>query len=121
MAAQLSDQIDRLTQKTRSIKATASTIASTSSNKRPFTNAVLYAELGDLIRDIDPTELGLFTLGQSGSAANVYHTGPTTAQLKPVSFVGATPLRRNAARREDRNQEPEPEDYVRAALKCLLT
>ncbi|TFK18931.1 hypothetical protein FA15DRAFT_674915 [Coprinopsis marcescibilis] len=120
MAALLSDQIDRLTQKTRSIKATASTIASTTSNNRPFTNAVLYADLGLLIRDIDPTELGLFTLDQS-SAPKAYHTGPPTTQLKPVSFVGATPLRRNPARREDRNQEPEPENYVRAALKCLLT
>lgn len=98
--ASLSDQIDRLTQSTRVIKATA---ASTSSNLTgTFTRAVLNTHLGDLIREVDPGELGLFCL-----ANNHYEQDH---QLRRIHFSRATPLR---------NQCKDPEKYAHAALKCI--
>ncbi|KAG2015953.1 hypothetical protein CC2G_009171 [Coprinopsis cinerea AmutBmut pab1-1] len=116
MAALLSDQIDRLSQRTRSIKSTASQIASGGPDTRLFTHAVLYAQLGDLIRDVDSTEIGLFVLE---SASSKYEADAQAAQVKRIDFVGATPLRRNPQRRQDRQRDLEPEEYAQAALKCL--
>lgn len=117
MAALLSDQIDRLTQRTRSIKAVAQQTAHTDAPariSRPFTYAVLNAEIGQLIRDVDSTELGLFTLKRTSSDPET-HEG----HLKRVDFVGATPLRRTAARRDERVPEIPPEVHARSALKLL--
>ncbi|KAG5646305.1 hypothetical protein DXG03_003902 [Asterophora parasitica] len=110
--ASLSDQIDRLSRNTRAIRATAAHTAA--SVVGPFTNAVLTANLGDLIRDIDPSELGLFSL-QSSSAP----TKPD--EISRAEFTGATPLRRNPQRRDDtaKPKEVEPEIYAEAALKCI--
>jgi hypothetical protein len=119
MAALLSDQIDSLNRRTRSIKAVASQIAPTAPSTRssnPFTHAVLYAEIGDLIRDVEATELGLFTLIKSTGAND-----PNERQLRRVDFVGATPLKRIPARREERVAEVPPEVYTEAALKFLRT
>ncbi|KAG5653618.1 hypothetical protein H0H81_011844 [Sphagnurus paluster] len=98
----LSDQIDRLSRNTRAIRGIAAQTAS--SHLTLFTNAVLSVPLGDLIRDIDPAELGLFSLQSSQ---------PTRAE-----FTGATPLRKQ---RDDvhKTNEIEPETYAEAALKCI--
>lgn len=101
--ASLSDQIDRLTQSTRVIKAT---VASTEKNSTGvFTRAVLDTHLGDLIREVDPTELGLFSLVNN-------HYGQEH-QLHRVHFSGATPLRYQG------KHDVEPEIYAHAALKCI--
>lgn len=97
--ASLSDQIDRLTQSTRAIKTT---VASTNNNSTGiFTNAVLKTHLGDLIREVDPTELGLFSL------VNNHH------ELHRIQFSGATPLR------NQNKHDIDPEIYANAALKCI--
>ena len=101
--ASLSDQIDRLTQSTRAIKAT---VASTGNNSTGvFTRAVLDTHLGDLIREVDPIELGLFSLVNS-------HYGQEH-QLHRIQFSGATPLRNQS------KQDIDPEIYAHAALKCI--
>jgi hypothetical protein len=105
MAALLSDQIDRLTHRTRSISAIAHHTAR-SDAPTPFTHAVLTAQIGHLIRDVDSTELGLFTPNDQG-------------HLRRVEFVGATPLRKTAARRDDRAPEIAPEVHAQSALKLL--
>jgi hypothetical protein len=107
MAALLSDQIDRLSHRTRAIRATAHQTAHADAPS-PFTHAVLAAEIGHLIRDVDSTELGLFTLKPG-------HEG----HLKRVEFVGATPLRKTAARRDDKAPEIAPEVHAQSALKLL--
>lgn len=110
MAALLSDQIDRLSHRTTAIRATAHQTAHADAPS-PFTHAVLGAEIGHLIRDVDSTELGLFTL-KRGSTDHAGH-------LKRVEFVGATPLRKTAARRDDRAPEIAPEVHAQSALKLL--
>lgn len=122
--ASLSDQIDHLSQNTRSIKATASSIASASSNDTAFpgtfTRAVLNTHLGDLIRDIDPSELGLFHLVQ-GPSNDVYNKESKNVKepnVRRTEFTAATPLRKNASRRDDK-QEIQPEIYAHAALKYI--
>ncbi|GLB37232.1 hypothetical protein LshimejAT787_0402830 [Lyophyllum shimeji] len=113
--ASLSDQIDRLSRHTRAIKSTAAATAPTADNASvagPFTRAVLFTPLGDLIRDIDPSELGLFSLPSSGASP---------AEITRAEFSGATPLRKHPPRRDDapKSKEIEPEIYVQAALKCI--
>jgi len=109
--ASLSDQIDRLTRNTRSIKVTA---AQTAKAPTTFTRAVLETHLGDLIRDIDPSELGLFSLVEGPSNASE----APDPQIKRTEFPGATPLKRRQARPEVK-QEIEPEVYAHAALKYI--
>lgn len=113
----LSDQIDTFTRHTRSIKASASKI---SDNTGLFTRAVLNTHLGDLIRDIDPSELGLFTLAEPAHPKGYEKDAHATQQpeIKRTEFTGATPLRRNAHRRDDK-QVIEPEVYAHAALKYI--
>lgn len=117
--ATLSDQIDRLSKNTRAISTAAAAIAPPTASTA-FTRAVLSTHLGDLIRDIDPSELGLFRLVDPPSAGT-FDGGSRTAkdtQVRRVDFTGATPLRKNATRRDDK-QEIEPEVYARAALKYI--
>ncbi|KAG6854062.1 hypothetical protein C0991_011040 [Blastosporella zonata] len=103
--ASLSDQIDRLTRNTRAIKAT--TAHASINVDGPFTRAVLSASLGDLIRDVDPSELGLFSLPES--------------EITRAEFSGTTPLKNQHSRREDiqKQKDYDPEIYAEAALKCI--
>jgi len=100
----LSDQIDRLSHCACSIKDTT---LGALKNNNPFTAAVLTTQLGDLIRDVDPSELGLFNLVPSSDA-----------EIKRVEFTGSTPLRK-VTRRDDKPPEIDPEVYAQAALKCI--
>jgi len=114
--ASLSDQIDRFARNTRAIKAVSAKPETTLS---AFTQAVLYTHLGDLIRDIDPSELGLFTL--VGNTANPYDKDARSAadpRVTRAQFHGATPLKRRPTR-QDPNPEIEPEVYAHAALKYI--
>jgi hypothetical protein len=99
----LSDQIDRFTRNAQAIKTAASQTANTTTTASVFTRAVLSTQLGDLIRDIDPSELGLFTLVDSHSSG-----------IARSQFQGATPLRRHHPA-----QEIGPEVYAHAALKYI--
>ena len=57
--ASLVDHVDRISALARSIRASAA--PPDVPIPGPFTRAILDTPLGDLIRDIDPSELGLFT------------------------------------------------------------
>ncbi len=109
--ASVSDKIDRFTRNTRNIKVAASKTVNPATTLPIFTRAVLYTDLGDLITDIDPSDLGLFTLEQTNSDEK-------DPQLTRTQFSGATPLKRRPAR-QDPPQEIEPEVFARAALKYI--
>ncbi|KAA1474250.1 hypothetical protein DENSPDRAFT_882650 [Dentipellis sp. KUC8613] len=122
----LADHIDRLTLTARSIRNSALATASTATSAGgPFTQAVLTTPLGDLIRDIDPSELGLFTLvppAPPNAGTRDAEPAGAAAEIARIDVVSATPLRKHpAARRDDilRPREPEPEVYAEAALKYL--
>lgn len=129
----LSDQIDRLSRHTKSIRSTTATTGISSSGRRakfgvagPFTRAVLCTPLGDLIRDIDPSELGLFNLVNPPGPRNSHNPendfrGALGPEVARVEFLGATPLRKPTGRREEvqKPKEVEPEVYAQAALKYL--
>lgn len=93
----LTDKIDRFARNTRSISVAANTKTTATG---PFTRAILSEPLGNLIRDVHPSETSLFTV-QGGRA----------------EFHGATPLRKPAHRR----QEHDPEVYARAAMHYIDT
>jgi hypothetical protein len=130
--ASLSDQIDRLSRNAKSIRSIVTKIGFLANGNRteagvagPFTQAVLYKSLGDLIREVDPSELGLFNLvGSSRSGINRSNERDTRAvgnsEITRVEFPGATPLRQ-LPRRDDtqKPKELEPEVYAQAALKYL--
>jgi hypothetical protein len=113
----LADHIDRFSSTVKLIRTTALALSDPTSNSHgPFTRAVLKTPLGDLIREVDSSELGLFTL------VTPTHQDKPKDAIKRVEFLGATPLRRPAvARRDDamRIKEFEPEVYAQAALKYL--
>lgn len=108
----LSDHIDRLTNSCKSLRTSTRRFASTPFG--PFARAVLDQPLGDLIRDIDPAELGLFTLVPPPPP---HADAPTREEVTRVEFHGATPLRKPAKR--ELRVEPEPEVYAEAALRYL--
>lgn len=114
----LADYIDRLASTVKSIRTTAAAISDPSSpTEGPFTRAVLHTHIGDLIREVDSSELGLFTLVPPS-----VNQDKLKDEVTRVEFPGATPLRRPpAARRDDamRIKEFEPEVYAQAALKYL--
>jgi hypothetical protein len=115
----LTDHIDRLTGSAKSVNASASAINSPS-HSEPFTSSVLTTPLGDLIRDIDPAELGLFSLVPP--PPHTTQTGPPP-EITRVEVVSATPLRKHpSAQRRDvpiQSKEPEPEVFAEAALKYI--
>jgi len=121
--AALSNQIDRLSRSTKAISSTAGKIQSSSRGTGgPFTRAVLSTHLGDLIRDVDPSEIGLFNLIDSSRAP---HERDSKATMNPeiarIEFPGPTPLRKPPGRVDDaqKPKEIEPEVYAEAALKYL--
>jgi hypothetical protein len=131
----LSDSADRLIHlasviKTHAAAAGTQQTSPVASNSvaNPFTRAVLQTPLGDLIRDIDPSELGLFTLVTSTQLPAPYISqedapaGPK-AEIARVALPIATPLRRpptNFTRGAGQKPgEHEPEVYAHAAIKFL--
>ncbi|KAJ3889295.1 hypothetical protein GG344DRAFT_78944 [Lentinula edodes] len=116
----LSDHIDRLANSTRSIKSISASCGSSATGL--FTRAILSAELGDLIRDVDSSELGLFTITTPSNV--VAHDKETRNQsgveITRVEFHGATPLRRPTGRRDEvKSKEIPPDVYAEAALKYM--
>lgn len=118
----LSDRIDHLAATAKAIRASAAAIQENPAAV-PFTRAVLDTTLGDLIRDIDASELGLFTLVPAPDAEvrKQPDNGSRRGEISRVAFPGATPLRKQPARRDDmfKPKEYEPEVYAHAALKYL--
>ncbi|KAF8891671.1 hypothetical protein BD779DRAFT_139430 [Infundibulicybe gibba] len=120
----LAEHIDRLAHHTKAIQETAYHIKRDyAGGPGPFTRAVLETHLGDLIRDVDPSELGLFDLitpvvnrPQEHDPRNAPHP-----EIARAEFPGATPLRKPPSRREDPHKAPEiePEVYAKAALKYI--
>jgi len=123
----LSDHIEHLTTTARAIRASATAIIPSEDNPSaqtgPFTRAVLDTALGDLIRDIDTSELGLFTLIPAANAdvRKQPENGARRGEILRVGFPGATPLRKIPTRRNEilKPKEFEPDVYARAALKYL--
>lgn len=128
----LAEHALHLSQLAHSIQSNASDIAQRPERGQPsiagpFTRAILETPLGDLIRDIDPAEIGLFTLVQPTQSLPTHAQEdvpvPPKGEIARVEFSGATPLRRPPARqaRDDpaRPREHEPEVYAQAALKYL--
>jgi len=115
----MTDHVDRLTSTMKSVNASASDITQ-HTHTGPFTRAVLTAPLGDLIRDIDPSELGLFTLVPP---PRVSTQSRPPQEVTRVEVVSATPLRKHpTAQRRDvlvPSKEPEPEVFAGAALKYI--
>ncbi|KAJ4494084.1 hypothetical protein C8J55DRAFT_175591 [Lentinula edodes] len=116
----LSDHIDRLAHSTRSIKSITASCGSSVTGL--FTRAILSAELGDLIRDVDSSELGLFSITTPSNV--VAHDKETRNQsgveITRAEFHGATPLRRPTGRRDElKPKEIPPDVYAEAALKYM--
>ncbi|KAK0212981.1 hypothetical protein DFS33DRAFT_1377428 [Desarmillaria ectypa] len=107
--ASLSDQIDRFSRTSKAIAAIAATVA-VSPDVTPFSTIVLDTQLGDLIRDVDPSELGLFLLVGPHSEQDSRGDIPKLARS---GFPGATPLKPRTRR------EVDPEVYAHAALKYI--
>lgn len=85
------------------------------------TNAVLRTPLADLIREADPSEVGLFTVVPPSSygAGTVEEGEPGSAtHVTRVGLPCATPLKQRIGR-ETKTQDHEPEVYAKAALKFL--
>ncbi|KAG8213795.1 hypothetical protein J3R82DRAFT_10507 [Butyriboletus roseoflavus] len=123
----LFDRIDHLAATAKAIRTSAAAIVPSEDNPIPsaipFTRAVLDTALGDLIRDIDASELGLFTLVPAPDADVRKQPDNATrrSEISRVEFPGATPLRKQPAKRDDmlKPKEYEPEVYAHAALKYL--
>lgn len=135
MSATLAAHIDRLSQLANTIQSTAPSTSESRDDSSyvpppigPFSRAMLKTPLGDLIRDIDSAEIGLFTIvqpTQSGSRhSGEAPPGPLQGEITRAEFTGATPLKRPPAIRHGRDdpqrpREHEPEVYAQAALKYL--
>ena len=112
----IADHVDRLTGTLKSVKASASAITQ-HNHHGPFTRSVLNTPLGDLIRDIDPSELGLFTLVPPPRVST--QSGPPQ-EITRVDVVSATPLRKTQRRGVLAHpKEPDPEVFAEAALKYI--
>ncbi|KLO19550.1 hypothetical protein SCHPADRAFT_992788 [Schizopora paradoxa] len=116
----LLDHIDRFSFTTQSISSTSRQTARTP--KGPFVRAALETPLWNLARDIDASELGLFTLVSNANATVGQKEEKEGAmmqktELTRAEFHGATPLRKPAVGR--RAEEKDPEVYAEAALKYL--
>ena len=87
-----------------------------------YTNTVLRTPLGDLIREADASETGLFTLIPSplygGGTAEEREEPGSATHVTRVDLPSATPLRPQTGR-ETKVQDHEPEVYANAALKFL--
>lgn len=116
----LASQIDRFSHNTKAIKATTATTAISQSTNLsipgPFTSAVLNAHLGDLIRDIDASELGLFSL-TNPTPSNLHEQNIQGADVTRVDIPAPTPLRK--PRDISKQSDIEPEIYAQAALKYI--
>jgi hypothetical protein len=118
----LSDYIDLVATTSKSIHS----IVSRPESGQPefFTNAALRSPLEELIREADPSEVGLFTVLPPPAAYhnNAETDSPATSnQIARADLPTATPLKPVSGRtaREARVKDHEPEVYANAALKYI--
>lgn len=117
----LLDHIDRFTYLVKETQNAAE--RTTEARASPLSDAMLDMGLGDLARDVDASELGLFSVAEP-PAARVYNDedeaeAQTLPELARIEFHGATPLRRPAAGLPHLRAEKDPEVYAEAALRYL--
>lgn len=107
----LSDYIDLVSTTSKSIRSITSQ-PPPSARPEFYTDAVLRAPLSELIREADPSEVGLFTLA-----------GGESTEIVRAELPNATPLKPTAAKARDgkdgRPKEKEPEVYANAALRYI--
>lgn len=118
-ALSLPDHIELVSSISKSIRTNVSELDDSAPGF--FTNAVLRTPLADLIREADPSEVGLFTLVPPSSygvgTAEEVEPGSAT-HVTRVDLPSATPLRPRTGR-EIKTQDHEPEVYANAASKFL--
>ncbi|KZV61760.1 hypothetical protein PENSPDRAFT_643007 [Peniophora sp. CONT] len=119
----LDAHIDRLSHAARTIRDSSSSLTPLA-EPGPFTRALLEADITDLVRDIDPSEIGLFTLVQPPIAPRAESNTAPPPEVARIDIVSATPLRKPPAPRPDAPRggapgEHEPEVYARAALNFI--
>ncbi|TBU40912.1 hypothetical protein BD309DRAFT_1011154 [Dichomitus squalens] len=121
--ASLVDHVDRISALASSVRASAAPTSGTPISG-PFTRAILDMPLGDLIRDIDPAEIGLFTLVQP-KQPTIAEVDTGSVEITRVEFLGATPLRKPPSSKYGKGdaarapREHDPEVYANAAVKYL--
>ena len=120
----LFDSIDRFSFTAKEIHSASLKTACTPTS--PFARAVLKTQLGDLARDADASELGLFTVVPQGPTSNLNDDPDALSTVQKndiarVEFLGATPLRKPAPGRRGATEvkEKDPEVYAEAALKYI--
>jgi len=111
----LSDHIDRLAAHAKNISLAAHRASVSSSPRGLFSGAILLTHLGDLIRDADPSELGLFSLVHPERVAVL----EKPLEVERINFHGATPLKRPRPDDASRARDPDPELYAEAAMKYM--
>lgn len=110
----LADHIDILGRNTKNITTLVDNASRNPLSTGPFANAILQCHLGDLIRDVDPSELGLFSLVQP------QRNSMQEKEVERINFHGATPLRRPHSRHDDMSRrDAGPEIYAKAAMKYM--
>ncbi|KAF7782470.1 hypothetical protein Agabi119p4_1846 [Agaricus bisporus var. burnettii] len=110
----LADHIDILGRNTKNITTLVDNASRNPLSTGPFANAILQCHLGDLIRDVDPSELGLFSLVQP------QRNSMQEKEVERINFHGATPLRRPHSRHDDKSRrDAGPEIYAKAAMKYM--
>ena len=119
----LASQIDQLSRNAKAIKATTAVSYDKQPIPGPFTSAVLNTHLGDLIRDIDPSELGLFSLitpTAGHSREQDAAQGPPATGITRTEFTAPTPLRNPASQRDPpKPDDIKPETHAQAALRYI--
>lgn len=120
----LLDHIDRFSYTAQEIQKSCQQVSINPTG--PYVRAVLHTPIGDKARDIDASEIGLFTLVRPAAAqSHVLEEGDAAGvavnEVARVEFPGATPLRRPAGlTRGVKKDEKDPEVYAEAALKYLV-
>ncbi|KZS96233.1 hypothetical protein SISNIDRAFT_547707 [Sistotremastrum niveocremeum HHB9708] len=105
----LNDTIDRLSYVATSIRTTSEQTGTTKPG--PFYTALFNPVIQEVIRDLDDSELGLFTLDHANGVV-AQDPDPTLSRKR---FTAATPLRK----RPDVTRELDGEVYAEAALKYI--
>lgn len=105
----LTDAIDRLSYISSSIQTTSEQTGTTKPG--PFYSALFNSNIQEVIRDLDDSELGLFSLDQ---ANGVVPQAPSAIPNRK-RFTAATPLRK----RPDATRELDDEVYAEAAVKYI--
>lgn len=119
----LLDHIDRFSYTAQELRSSCQQISVNPTG--PYVRAALHTRIGDKARDIDASEIGLFTLVTSTAAhTHVVDEGEVASavvnEVARVEFPGATPLRKPAGVvRGVMKDEKDPEVYAEAALKYL--